>query len=196
MTEKEIKENFSHNLLTLRKAKNLTQSKLAEALNYSDKAVSKWEVGAVLPDVQTMIKIAEYFNVKLNDLIYAKKKNIDRQFKLKNLIVTGLSVCAVWLFATIIYFLLNSTTNLDRTNLVFVVAVPVMFIVLIVFTAIWSRRIWLFVSISGLMWGIIGLIASLINIHTYWFIFVVGVVAQVLIVLWYFLTRVTVKKVV
>ena len=196
MTEKEIKENFSHNLLTLRKAKNLTQSKLADALNYSDKAISKWEVGAVLPDVETMVKIADYFNVKLNDLIYTKKQNIDRQFKLKNLIITLLSACAVWLVATIIYFILHSITNLPNISLVFVVAVPVTFVVLIVFTALWANRIWLFVSISGLLWGVIALIATLLKFSSYWFIFIVGIVAEVVIVLWYFLTRVSVKKIV
>lgn len=194
MTEAEIKENFSHNLLTLRKAKNITQSKLADALNYSDKAVSKWEVGAVLPDVETMVKIAEYFNVKVNDLIYSKKKNIDKSFKLKNLIITLLSACAVWFVATFVFFILQATTSLEGLSLVFVIAIPVMFVVLIVFTAIWASRIWLFVSISGLWWGIIAIVATVLDASTYRFIFVVGIVAQVAIVLWYFLTRVSVKK--
>ena len=53
MTNEDIKHNFSENLIKLRKAKNLTQLQLAEKLNYSDKAISKWEVGSVLPDVET-----------------------------------------------------------------------------------------------------------------------------------------------
>ena len=59
MTQQEIKDNFSQNLIKLRKAKNLTQAKLAEELCYSDKAVSKWEVGAVVPDIETLVLIAD-----------------------------------------------------------------------------------------------------------------------------------------
>ena len=74
MTIDEIKYNFSQNLINLRKTKNLTQLQLAEKLNYSDKAVSKWEVGAVMPDVETLTHIAEYFGITVNDLIYKKRK--------------------------------------------------------------------------------------------------------------------------
>ena len=73
MTSDEIKLNFSQNLINLRKTKNLTQLQLAEKLNYSDKAISKWEVGAVLPDVETISHIAEFFGITVNDLIYKKK---------------------------------------------------------------------------------------------------------------------------
>ena len=76
MTTEEIKENFSQNLINLRKAKSLTQLQLAEKLNYSDKAISKWEVGSVLPDVETLSHIAEFFGLTVNDLIYKKKVSL------------------------------------------------------------------------------------------------------------------------
>ena len=70
MTLEEIKSNFSENLIKLRKSKSLTQLQLAEKLNYSDKAISKWEVGAVLPDVETLTHIADFFGLTVNDLIW------------------------------------------------------------------------------------------------------------------------------
>ena len=51
MREEEIRLNFSKNLLALRKSKGLSQAQLAEALNYTHKAVSKWENNKNLPDV-------------------------------------------------------------------------------------------------------------------------------------------------
>ena len=64
MTQEEIKSNFSKNLIRLRKSHNLTQLQLAEQINYSDKAISKWEVGSVLPDIETMITISEFLPIR------------------------------------------------------------------------------------------------------------------------------------
>ena len=50
----DLKENFAKNLCEYRKMFKLTQAELAEKLNYSDKAVSKWERGESLPDVVTL----------------------------------------------------------------------------------------------------------------------------------------------
>ena len=74
MTQEELKKNFSNNLIKLRKTNNLTQLALAEKLNYSDKAISKWEVGSVIPDVETMTQIADFFGITVNDLIYPETK--------------------------------------------------------------------------------------------------------------------------
>ena len=72
MTELEIKQNFANNLKSLRKEHGLTQIKLASALNYSDKSVSKWEKGDVLPDVFTLHSIAAYFDITIDQLIMPK----------------------------------------------------------------------------------------------------------------------------
>lgn len=194
MTENEIKQNFSHNLLRLRKAKNLTQSKLAEALNYSDKAVSKWEVGAVLPDVETMVNIADFFDVKVNDLIYTKKRNIDRKFKLKYFIISMLSIVGVWLAAVVAYFVCYSSGVTDRIWLIFIGAVPVSFILAIIFSALWFNRFALFVAITGFVWSTIGTIYVLLNSTHYWFIFIIGVVAEVLVILGCFLSQLMSNK--
>lgn len=57
---KAIKEVLIENLISLRKEHKLTQLELAEKIGYSDKAVSRWEHGEVLPDVETLDKIAEF----------------------------------------------------------------------------------------------------------------------------------------
>ena len=47
----DIKNNIAVNIAECRKRLNLTQAQLAEKLNYSDKAVSKWERAEAVPDI-------------------------------------------------------------------------------------------------------------------------------------------------
>ena len=58
----DIKENLARNLTLYRKASNLTQAELAEKLNYSDKAVSKWERGESVPDLYVLKQLADFYN--------------------------------------------------------------------------------------------------------------------------------------
>lgn len=64
--------NIAKNISALRKAKGVTQEQLAQAINVSSQAVSKWETEASQPDVQTLPLIAEYFNVSIDYLYYGK----------------------------------------------------------------------------------------------------------------------------
>ena len=107
MTQEEIKLNFSENLIKLRKSNNLTQLQLAEKLNYSDKAVSKWEVGSVLPDVETLCNISDFFGITVNDLIYKKKEKFSSKLLKNHLFITLLSFGLVWFLSSIIYFILE-----------------------------------------------------------------------------------------
>lgn len=56
-------------IFTLRKALGLTQKQLADKLNVSDKAVSKWERGQGLPDVSLLGKLSEIFGVNIEGLL-------------------------------------------------------------------------------------------------------------------------------
>ena len=57
-----LKPIIAKNIAELRIAKGMTQIELAEYLNYSDKAVSKWERGESVPDVAVLQKIAALFS--------------------------------------------------------------------------------------------------------------------------------------
>ena len=56
-----------------RKAKNLTQSKLAENLYVSEKTISKWENGNGIPDANSLLKMCEIFGVSLNEILSGEK---------------------------------------------------------------------------------------------------------------------------
>ena len=64
-----MKKTISNNMLIYRKRAGLTQAELAEKINYSDKAVSKWERGDGVPDVAVLCEMAEIFGVTLNDMV-------------------------------------------------------------------------------------------------------------------------------
>ena len=57
---------------TLRKEKGMTQKELADLLNITDKAVSKWERDIACPDTQTIPKLAEILGVSIEELLHAK----------------------------------------------------------------------------------------------------------------------------
>ena len=67
--------NFSEKLLTLRKAKDLTQEQLAEKLDVSRQSVSKWESGQVTPDLEKLVEISAIFDVTTDYLL--KSSEID-----------------------------------------------------------------------------------------------------------------------
>ena len=74
INEEEIKKVFGARLTQARKLCGITQLALAEKLNYSDKAVSKWERGESLPDVFTIMRIADTLGVTMSYLLGEEDK--------------------------------------------------------------------------------------------------------------------------
>ena len=60
-------------IMNERKAKNLTQAKLAEKLFVSEKTISKWENGNGVPDTNTLPKLCEVFEITLNELLNGER---------------------------------------------------------------------------------------------------------------------------
>ena len=109
------------NLLKLRKDKKLTQMEVAEKFNYSDKTISKWEKGESLPSVEVLCELADFYGITLNELTSENQPNQTNESKSSNknkknktprmistrLMITLLSVGAVWLLATILFVVLK-----------------------------------------------------------------------------------------
>ena len=60
---------LNEKISVIRKINNLTQEQFAEVLDISRQAVSKWEKGDSIPDIKMLIKIADYYNVTLDELV-------------------------------------------------------------------------------------------------------------------------------
>ena len=70
-----------------RKEKGLTQLQLAEKLNITDRAVSKWETGKSLPDASIMLELCEILDIKANELLKGEKIEENNEEKLSETIV-------------------------------------------------------------------------------------------------------------
>lgn len=66
MDEKDI---IAKNIIYYRKKMNLSQLELSEKLNYSNKNISKWEKGETTPSIFTLKRLAEIFEISLDELV-------------------------------------------------------------------------------------------------------------------------------
>ncbi len=62
-------EKIGKLIYTLRKEKNMTQKELADTMNISDKAISKWERGLGCPDISLLPELSKIFNVNIEELL-------------------------------------------------------------------------------------------------------------------------------
>ncbi|MBQ8869314.1 MAG: helix-turn-helix transcriptional regulator [Oscillospiraceae bacterium] len=191
-SEQEIRDIVAKNIADFRKSAGLTQSELAEKINYSDKSVSKWERGEGLPDVYVLSQIAEICSVQPGDFFLEEPKKLKSTVKRVStkvrLVITALAVGLVLLFATILYLVL-SLVGLPAhfLGLAFYCAIPVSAIVLIVFTAIWFKHIWSFSAITLLIWSVAFGLWFYIKAQGILYIFAVAAALELLVILWYLL---------
>ena len=68
-----MRKTIAGNIAKYRKQLGMTQIDLSEKINYSDKSISKWERGDGIPDVPTLVQLAEIFGVSVDELIYPPK---------------------------------------------------------------------------------------------------------------------------
>ncbi len=65
-------ETINTRILSLRKEAGVSQQQLADTLKFSRRAVSLWETGCRIPDIHSLIILADYFNVSLDYLVNGK----------------------------------------------------------------------------------------------------------------------------
>jgi N-acetylglucosamine kinase-like BadF-type ATPase len=69
---------FGNNLRYFREKEGLTQKQLAENIGYTEKSVSKWETESGFPSFEILLKLSDFLNVSLDDLVF--EKNIPNYF--------------------------------------------------------------------------------------------------------------------
>lgn len=184
---------IGNNIKELRKIHKLTQNDLAEKLNYSNKAISRWESGEIVPDVMTLNKICDIFEIPITQMFEANltKKQITKQYKFQmgnKLAISLLAVLMVWFAATITY-VYSVITFGDNLWQAFIWAVPISCIVGIVFNSIWGKKIINFIIISILNWSTLACIYLSFLQYNLWLIFIIGVPVQIGVLLWFNIHR-------
>ena len=125
---KDIKSIVSANLALLRKQKGITQAELAEKLNYSDKAISRWEKGDTLPDLNVLYEICQFYGVTMNDLtseecVAPPQDETKKHQRMYRIWICALAGAAVWLFAAI-WFVYNLVSKDEAFWVAFLWAIP------------------------------------------------------------------------
>ncbi len=98
-------QKFGSFIASLRKEKGWTQLELANKLNVTDKAVSKWERGIGFPDLKMIEPLAEALDVSITEIMHAEKQMIQKKNNIvKNIIynllllilLLSITIFAVW----------------------------------------------------------------------------------------------------
>lgn len=208
MDSEKVKLQIGNNIASYRRHLGMTQAELAEKLNYSDKAVSKWERGESIPDVLTMLQLSEQLDVPVEVLlrdpnalpqqvgnpiekamVSVSQKALKRKAN-KNIIL-GLSSTLVW-FVALLVFVVLSSFSIPYSWLAFFYAVPANAIVLLSLRSAWHDFRWNRGLITIIVWGcLVSLHISLeVFIHfNAWKIFLLGIPGQIAIFLWFRMFR-------
>lgn len=193
MNENELRSNLSENIAKLRRNAGLTQSALGEKLGYSDKSISKWERGEGLPDICVLCNMAELFGVSTDTLLLKKADEEILPLKRKIRVLTVLlSVALVWLTAVSVYFLLRLAVPAARYSwLCFIFAVPISFIITLVFSYKWKKLLFQCLSVTGIIWGT-AVSLQLVALFTLkeggtWLIYVIAGVLEIMCIMWFIL---------
>ncbi len=161
----DIKVNVASNLIKLRTAAGLTQMELGQKINYSDKAVSKWERAESLPDVAVLKSIADIFGVTVDYLInphdeweHTPVKTKELQYRPNAIIsVVLLSMISVATLIFIIFWLLEK-----MLWQIFVYALPAVLLAALILTSVWKKSKATFYILSALMVSIVGVVYTAI----------------------------------
>lgn len=180
-----IKEIFAQNLIHYRKTLGLTQLDLASRLNYSDKAISKWERGESLPDVMTLKEIAGIFNLSIDQLIsrHTYNKNIPelkvietKKQTIFNLRLALLSGSAILFIALIIFvFITLLKPGQTYTWLVFIYSIPLICIVFLLFAIFSKKNKFIIVFAELLAFSISLVLFFSLSIAKTWLVFLIPV---------------------
>ncbi|MGI6644939.1 MAG: helix-turn-helix domain-containing protein [Bacilli bacterium] len=190
---KPFRQTVGDNLAALRKEKKITQFELAEKFNYSDKAISKWETGETLPDLETLYQLCEFYGVTLDYLTdpeaEQKRAKYQKSSVKNSLAITLLITSVVPMIATIVFVYLLVTNDLIYWP-VFVWMVPVCCLVLVFMNRYFYRsRLFNLIIYSVFLWGLLTSVVVTIYMsatnQVIWPIFLIGIPMQVSIVLWY-----------
>lgn len=193
---KELNEIVAENLTNLRKSKKMTQQELADQIGYSDKSISKWELGKAIPAVDILVKFANFYGVSIDALTKEgsteeKIKKCANRTNLNNkIIIVALVATFIWFTAGCIYASgIITDAHANTLWVCFVWAIPVTFGVcgaLIRF--FWKRCFSFYLFASLFIWTLVFAFCiqyAYVNIphQQLWFILLVCIPLQISIIL-------------
>lgn len=192
-----LKEVISQNIVSLRKHNKLTQLDLSERISYSDKAISRWEKGESLPDVETLYRLSEIFEVPVEYFFEVHNEPLSKKEGNKNILnkvmVTIFSCAIVWLLALIVYIYLKSYKSIDFWQ-AFIWGVPFTMLVLGYFDKIWGKNKLAFLTKSIFVWSFICAFYCSFLSYNIWIIYLVGALTQAILIIYQYIKPIRKRK--
>lgn len=188
-TMEDVKKIVSQNIARLRKESGLTQAELAKQINYSDKAISRWEKGEVVPDLETIYALSEVLGVPVNTITEkAPETNParDEASAMRQRILSQVFLlCEIWFVISVIYVYIKITRQTSIWQL-FVWGVPASTLVLWFFTRKErGQDVLLFIYASVSVWSLITSVYLHLMDANPWYLFFTGLPLQGLLVIRY-----------
>lgn len=187
---KEISKIVAENIVILRKQHKLTQVEFAKKINYSGKAVSRWEKAEVVPDLETLDKISVIFSVPLASLLEEHKPEdfAPRQRSFKNQVaVQMLAVMVAWTVMTISFVYLQLTVGYSWWQ-AFVWAVPLSCLILLFYNNRWHKnRLAYLIEKSIFSWSLITAFYLQLISQNLYLVFIIGIPIQACLLAEYFI---------
>lgn len=196
---KELNEIIAENLIELRKQAGLTQQQLAKELNYSDKTVSKWELGYAIPSVDVLIDLAKFYGVSLDYIVNENEvkaeiegKKVHHPFDHKLTALLLLNSIIV-LIATVVFVWTLMSELVQPMWQVFVWGGALCMLI----SYLYVRKVWKHATLVKLIltslftWILIAAFYLQFLDQNIWYIFIIGAPVELLLVL---ISRMGVKK--
>lgn len=190
MEHEKLKKIVGDNIAFFRKRSGLTQLQLAEKINYSDKAISKWERGESLPDVFVLNDLADIFGITLNEFTLMPKARSKHIFYRNKVFISFAYTCIIWLVAVLAYiFVYFAFPEFDKFSIIFSIAFTLSFILLLIFACVWRNKLYIFITYSCLIWSMLTTIFLFLpNAHG-GIVYFVGIPLQLMGILGLFIFR-------
>lgn len=193
---RDIKPIIAKNLSTLRSQSGLTQAELAEKLNYSDKAVSRWERGDTLPDINVLYQLCDFYGIDMNTLVSDDAELTPPKKDLKNSLqfrigIFGLAISVVWIVATIVFLYSGIIGNGEYFWLAFIWALPASCVAITIASFGMKIRVFRLVITSIFIWTLLTAIFLhfLLKSYILWPIYLVGIPLQLIAVMGFIIKK-------
>lgn len=184
---KPLNEIVAQNLVELRKKSGLTQQQLAENFSYSDKTVSKWELGYAIPSVEVLKSLADYYGVNVDYFLVEHQISAEVEKKNKSKVdnhglIVGLMDAVILLIVTMVFVwsILNSET--EPYWQVFVWGASGCLLLTTVFIRRWWKndKVSLLICGSLFIWVLITAFYLQFLTQNVWYIYFIGIPMQLI----------------
>ncbi len=186
---KDVRPIISKNLSALRSARGITQADLAKKLNYSNKAVSRWEQGDTLPDVNVLFELCEFYGITMNDLVSEECMPQEALRHAKDTLAyriwTYIMVCASMLLSATVIFVYTLTIQQIIFWQIFVMILPISCVAISVLGHRYFSNLVQMILASATIWTLLTSIYCYFIDYNFWTVFLIGIPLQLIFFLRY-----------